>query len=249
MAQSPIDLSLDRASDIPLGTQLAWKLRGAIASGRLAPGDRLPGVRELAAEAGVNVNTVRSVYARLADQGVIVSQHGRGTFVGEVAARDELVRLAERAAQEARESGIDPRELAALLYASPASQDQGRSPFLHGREDSATVRRELRESIERLEREQAELEVELAVAADDPLRLPEPVKPSPARKRIGARLLSTEELEAARDALAGHVAGLRRQLTAARERDAVAGRVPRSVAAGSPQTATGGGSWTLRWKV
>jgi GntR family transcriptional regulator len=245
MAQSAIDLSLDRASDIPLGTQLAWKLRGAIASGRLAPGDRLPGVRELAAEAGVNVNTVRSVYARLADQGVIVSRHGRGTFVGQTAARDDLVRLAERAAREARESGIDPRELAALLYV----QDRGRTPSLHRRDDAASLRRELRESIERLEREQAELEVELAVTAEAPPRLPEPDKPSPARKRIGARLLSAEELEAARDALADQVADLRRQLTAARERDTVAQRSPRSVATGSPQTATGGGSWTLRWKA
>src|SRR5215208_2455731 len=120
MAHQPLDLRLDRSSDIPLGTQLAWKLRAAIATGRLTPGDRLPGVRELALDAGVNVNTVRAVYARLAEQGVIVSEHGRGTFVGEVAEQDELVRLADRAAREARRSGIDPRELAALLYAEPA---------------------------------------------------------------------------------------------------------------------------------
>ena len=59
------DLSVDRDSDVPLGTQLAWKLRTAIATGLLQPGERLPGVRELAGAADVNVNTVRSVYARL----------------------------------------------------------------------------------------------------------------------------------------------------------------------------------------
>ena len=64
------DLSVDRKSDIPLGTQLAWKLRTAIATGLLRPGDRVPAVRELADVAGVNVNTVRSVYARLEEQGV-----------------------------------------------------------------------------------------------------------------------------------------------------------------------------------
>jgi DNA-binding transcriptional regulator YhcF (GntR family) len=234
MAQSAIDLRLDRSSDIPLGTQLAWKLRGAIATGRLTAGERLPGVRELADQAGVNVNTVRAVYARLAEQGVIVSEHGRGTFVGELAGQDELARLAERAAREARRSGIDPRELAALLYAEPDESDE------------VARRRRLRASIERLEADQAELEAELA-AVDQAPGLPEPEKPSPAFKRIGARLLSTTELEAADDALAGHVAELRRRLVAVRERDAAP--AARSVAAGSPQSVVSGGSWTLRWKA
>src|SRR5829696_2621934 len=116
MAQSALDLKLDRASDVPLGTQLAWKLRGAIAAGRLSPGDQLPGLRELAERAGVNVNTVRSVLTRLADQGLVVSEQGRGTFVAQVPGQQELAGLAERAAREARLSGIDVRELAALLY-------------------------------------------------------------------------------------------------------------------------------------
>ena len=239
MAQSPIDLRLDRSSDIPLGTQLTWKLRGAIASGRLAAGERLPGVRDLASQAGVNVNTVRAVYARLADQGAIVSEHGRGTFVGEVAGQDDLIRLADRAAREARRSGIDPRELAALLYAEPAG----------GTRDEAQVRRELREDIERLEREQAELETELAAVDEPPPALPEPERPSPFRKRIGARLLAAEELETARDELSDRVGELRRRLAAVRDRSAAAVRAPRSVAAETPQSVVSAGSWTLRWKA
>jgi GntR family transcriptional regulator len=239
MAQPSIDLRLDRSSDIPLGTQLAWKLRGAIATGRLEPGDRLPGVRELAAQAGVNVNTVRAVYSRLADQGVIVSEHGRGTFVGQVASQDELVRLADRAAREARRSGVDPRELAALLYAEPAAGDV---------RDDAAARRDLRESIERLERERAELEVELSALDEPPTVLPEP---APRTKRpAGARLLGTEQLEAARDDLAERVGELRRQLALVRERDEAASRGgTRSVAAGAPESVVSGGTWTLRWKL
>src|SRR3954468_18543207 len=121
MAHSVLDLKLERESDIPLGTQLAWKLRGAIASGALRPGDRLPPVRELAAAAGGNVNTVRAVYARLAAQGVIVSEQGRGTFGraggGGGRARADLGEIVERAAGDARRHGVDPRELAAVLYA------------------------------------------------------------------------------------------------------------------------------------
>jgi GntR family transcriptional regulator len=240
MAQSPVELTLDRASDIPLGTQLAWKLRGAIAAGRLAPGERLPGVRELAQQAGVNVNTVRAVYARLAEQGVIVSEHGRGTFVGQVAGQDELVRLAERAAREARRSGVDPRELAALLYAAPGAAA--------GPDEQLAHRRRLRATLERLEAQQSELEAELA-ALDESPSLPAPESPSPARKRLGARVLATEELEAATEELAERVGDLRRRLTRAREQGAAPARPPSSVPAGAPESVVSGGSWTLRWKA
>jgi DNA-binding GntR family transcriptional regulator len=68
MAQSPVEdpespSGLARSDDLPVGAQLAWRLRVLIASGQLAPGDRLPGVRELASGTGVNVNTARSQVA------------------------------------------------------------------------------------------------------------------------------------------------------------------------------------------
>jgi GntR family transcriptional regulator len=76
-----MDLRVDREGELPLGTQLAWRLRGLIESGELGPGERLPSVREAAAAAGVNVNTVRAVYGRLERDGLVSSEQGRGTFV------------------------------------------------------------------------------------------------------------------------------------------------------------------------
>ena len=76
-----VDLRVDRASDVPVGAQLARSLRSLIEEGRLSPGSQLPSLRELAAAAGVNVNTVRSVYGRLESEGVVQTEHGRGTFV------------------------------------------------------------------------------------------------------------------------------------------------------------------------
>jgi GntR family transcriptional regulator len=73
---------LDRDSGIPLGVQLAEKLREHVERGRLTGGDKLPSVRQMAELARVNVNTVRTVYARLEQEGLLVSEHGRGTFVG-----------------------------------------------------------------------------------------------------------------------------------------------------------------------
>ena len=66
-----VKIQLDRASELPLGVQLAWHLRAAVASGELDEGDRLPSVREMAAASGVNANTVRAVYARLEAEGVV----------------------------------------------------------------------------------------------------------------------------------------------------------------------------------
>jgi DNA-binding transcriptional regulator YhcF (GntR family) len=74
-------LRVDRETGVPIGTQLAWALSERISTGTLKAGDKLPSVRELAAEAGVNVNTARAVYARLEHEGLIRSEQGRGTFV------------------------------------------------------------------------------------------------------------------------------------------------------------------------
>lgn len=126
----PFQLSVDRDSEVPLGTQLGWQLRALIRTGRAAPGTRLPGVRELAEDAGVNVNTVRGVYARLEEEGLIASEHGRGTFVAPGAAqRTELARVLADVAAEASRAGLDPREVAAALFvAGDVSAAGGQAP-------------------------------------------------------------------------------------------------------------------------
>src|SRR3954452_11263920 len=123
-AESPADLAPDlvRTDDLPLGAHLAWRLRVLIASGELAPGDRLRGVRQLATGTGVTVNTARAVYRRLEDEGLIASRHGLGTFVAEDAPRSpDLERPAADAVEGAREHGVDPRDLARAIYAASSS--------------------------------------------------------------------------------------------------------------------------------
>lgn len=97
-----MQLQVDRDSGVPVGTQLAWRLRSAIERGELAPGDKLPSLRDAAAAAGVNVNTVRAAYAKLESAGVVSTEQGRGTFVARTAGgesdqrralRDDIARL------------------------------------------------------------------------------------------------------------------------------------------------------------
>jgi DNA-binding transcriptional regulator YhcF (GntR family) len=93
-----LDLSVDRGAGIPLGAQLAGRIRTAVQNGVLVPGARVPSVRELADIAGVNVNTARAVYAKLESEGLVRSEQGRGTFIaartvaGGAATRQELHR-------------------------------------------------------------------------------------------------------------------------------------------------------------
>lgn len=80
------DLRLDRASDVPLVDQAETQVRSLLASGRLPAGTRLPSIRALSARLGVSVNTVVTLYDRLAARALIES---RGTAGFSVAARPQ----------------------------------------------------------------------------------------------------------------------------------------------------------------
>lgn len=64
-----------------ISQQIADNLSGQVASGHYAPGERIPSVRELAAEMGVNPNTIVRSYAELQTRGIIENQRGIGYFV------------------------------------------------------------------------------------------------------------------------------------------------------------------------
>jgi DNA-binding transcriptional MocR family regulator len=72
---------VDRHSDIPVNRQIADQIREAVAAGRLQPGARLPTIRGLAEQLGLNRDTVAAAYERLTADGTAESTVGRGTFV------------------------------------------------------------------------------------------------------------------------------------------------------------------------
>ena len=89
-------------TDAPIYTQLYERLTLAIVSGGYAPGERLPAVRELAVEAGVNPNTVQRALSELERCGLVYTQRTAGRFVTEDAERigREKLRIAEERAKE-----------------------------------------------------------------------------------------------------------------------------------------------------
>jgi DNA-binding transcriptional regulator YhcF (GntR family) len=194
-----LDVAIDRDAEVPIGVQLAWALRTRIGDGRFEPGQRLPGLRDLAQEIGVNVNTVRAVYQRLEQEGLIDSQQGSGTFVAPTPRRASAVgTIAANAAREAHETGVDPREVAAALYITPESpgaqpDDEGAERSrIGGAQSGGLDRRRLRTQIAALERTLGEIEAEHPGVA--------PVPTSP-RTGNGPALLNAEELEQVRTQL------------------------------------------------
>jgi DNA-binding GntR family transcriptional regulator len=75
--------------------QVAGSLRAAIKSGEFSPGAQLPSYQELADSWGVAINTAKSAVMLLRDEGLVVTRHGKGSFVrtqpadGEAAGRSD----------------------------------------------------------------------------------------------------------------------------------------------------------------
>ena len=76
-----LSFNIDAAHPTPLYHQLERAIRFAIATGKLALGDQLPTVRQLAVDLRINANTVAKVYAELERKGVVETRRGVGTFV------------------------------------------------------------------------------------------------------------------------------------------------------------------------
>ena len=74
-------LHLDFGSDIPVYQQIRDQIVVGIADGRLPPGERLPTVRALAEESGVNMMTVSKAYQLLKQEGYLRADRRSGTVV------------------------------------------------------------------------------------------------------------------------------------------------------------------------
>ncbi len=190
---------IDRDGEVPIGVQLTWALRMGIGDGRFNPGQRLPGLRDMARATGVNVNTARAVYQRLEQEGLIESRQGSGTFVASSSREASTVGvIAASAARRARRVGVDPREVAAALYVS--SQPSSKTEQV-----AAARRATLRTQISALERALGELEA----------AYPGVVPPSSApRPGSGPALLNAGELEQVRAGLVRRLASVQAAIDA-----------------------------------
>lgn len=105
---------IDETLAEPPYDQVKRQLAALVASGELAPGDKLPTVRRLAADLGLAPNTVARAYRELEAAGVLDTRGRAGTFV----TGNETSRAARQAAaeyaQRVRALGLSPDEALAL---------------------------------------------------------------------------------------------------------------------------------------
>ncbi len=107
--------ALDRRDPTLLHLQVAAEIRRAIAQGEAHPGERLPQARDIAAELGVNTNTVLRALRALRDEGLLEMGRGRSTRVVGQPERGVVVSKLREVVELAREQGLRRDDLVAML--------------------------------------------------------------------------------------------------------------------------------------
>ena len=105
---------IDLMSRTPIYEQLYRRVIELILKGVLNEQDKLPSVRSLATELGVNPNTVAKAYALLERDGIIYSLAGRGSFVAKpdaLMAQELILGDFDNAVRHALDTGIPEETL------------------------------------------------------------------------------------------------------------------------------------------
>jgi len=85
-----MDIRIDKNSRVPLYDQIKDQIKGLIHAGQIKTGDQLPTIRELSVKLSVNFNTVALAYRDLVNQGVIITERGKGSFVASTPGEEEM---------------------------------------------------------------------------------------------------------------------------------------------------------------
>ncbi|MCY3811841.1 MAG: GntR family transcriptional regulator [Gammaproteobacteria bacterium] len=110
-------LVLNPSSGVPIYRQIVDKTRRLVATGELAPGDKLPSVRAIATELGINPMTVSKAYSMLDQAGIVVRRAGIGMVVAKAGADRALAMEPETRAlvANAKQLGVSRADLIAQI--------------------------------------------------------------------------------------------------------------------------------------
>ena len=116
------------SNDAPIYAQIVAQMKAGIATGAFPPGERLPSVRDLAVEAGVNPNTMQRAMAQLEGEGLIITNRTAGRTVTEDGVileklRQQLAReRLEEYFRDMQQLGYDRSQAAALVQEGAKEQ-------------------------------------------------------------------------------------------------------------------------------
>jgi GntR family transcriptional regulator len=108
-------VKVNKSDPTDLYEQVAAEIRRAIADGEAKAGERLPPAKDLAAELGVNTNTVLRSLRLLRDEGLLEFRRGRGISVAGTPQRGAVVQRARELVDFARHNGYRVDELLAII--------------------------------------------------------------------------------------------------------------------------------------
>lgn len=115
-----IRIAINQSSDVSPYEQVRTQVAQMVSAGDLEPGERLPTVRQLAADTGLAVNTVARAFRELEADGVITTKGRQGSFVSSAVVdrahgTSEVVSAAADFASTARARGLSLAEATRLL--------------------------------------------------------------------------------------------------------------------------------------
>ena len=117
-----IPFQIELKAGVPIYEQVVYAVKKAIAFGRLAPGDRLPSVRNLSQELKINPNTAQKAMARLIQEKIIEVRPGIGCTVASAspATAEQRAAILDRKIEElvvdAKRLGLNERELTQAVH-------------------------------------------------------------------------------------------------------------------------------------
>lgn len=90
-------IEIDMHSDVPIYRQIKTSIIRGILTGDLKQGEKLPSVRQLACDLGVNLHTVNKVYNLLKEEGYLLVYRNKGAMVAEppIASKEDLTDFAK----------------------------------------------------------------------------------------------------------------------------------------------------------
>jgi GntR family transcriptional regulator len=114
-----MQLTIDTRDPRSIYQQVADGIKELIARGELPEGTPLPPVRQLAADLGVNLNTIATAYRELQKEGLLVVKHGSGSVVASNTATErnteDLLRPLRTALTQLILAGIDPGSIPGIV--------------------------------------------------------------------------------------------------------------------------------------
>jgi GntR family transcriptional regulator len=129
-----VEFHIEAHSSLPAMTQIEEQIKLAVAMGVLRSGDRLPSIRDVEKQTGVNRGKIYRAYLSLRKSGLLVLTRGRGAEVAAPAflansTNQKCLRLSQSTIQKARQYGIPPIVFARYL-SQQAQETEHTEPFI-----------------------------------------------------------------------------------------------------------------------